>query len=146
MMMISVKAVSPAGDSFKFPENTELVSLLYVISSSPKPLELDPVKIEIEHCVKLEKEDDCDYLCFGIAKCDRASATYMEFEILEGGTFSPHSQFGEIYGKSLGHHALGSFIIGIFKYTDHLPTFQPEPQSVSHSSSSQAGLCSGFSF
>ena len=142
-MMISVTAVYPAGNSFKFPENTEPVSRLYVISSSLKPLELDPVKIEIEHW--LEK-DDCEYLCFGIAKCDRASATYMEFEILEGGTFSPHLQIGEIYGKSLGHHALGSFIIGIFKYADHLPTFQPEPQSLSHSSSSQAGLCSGFSF
>lgn len=90
---------------FTFPENTELVSALYAISSS-KTLE-NPVTIEMEHCVMLEKEEECKYLCFGIAKCDRTSAPYT-FEILEGGIFTPQSKFGKICRKFFS-------IIGIFK-------------------------------
>ena len=92
---IAVKAII-SGD-FEFPEGCQLVSALYAISASSK---LDkPVSIEIEHCVMLENEQDCKYMCFGIAMCNQEVLPYT-FEILRGGIFIPRTKFGKICRSS----------------------------------------------
>ena len=107
---IALKAI--VSGQFELPKETELVSVLYAIAAS-RTLE-KPVCVEIEHCVKLENEQDCKCLCFGVAMCNQEILPYT-FEILKDGAFSPCQKFGNIYRKSFS-------ILGIFKrlipYTD----------------------------
>lgn len=98
---ISVKAII-AGE-FELPEGTELVSALYAISASRR---LDqPVIIEVEHCVQLENEEDCKYMCFGIAEFRQKNPPYT-FRIVETGIFSPQSKFGKIHRASFSIAAI----------------------------------------
>ena len=98
---ISVKAII-AGE-FEFPEGTELVSALYAISAS-RQLDI-PVVIEVEHCVQLENEEDCKYMCFGIAEFQQKNPPYT-FRIIETGIFSPRSKFGKIQRASFSIAAI----------------------------------------
>ena len=100
---IAVRAI--VYGQFENPEGMELVSALYAISVSRRLS--NSIRIEIEHCVKLKNEDDCEYLSFGIAKCNQVVLPYT-FEMLEDGHFYPHSKFGFTYRSSFS-------IIGIFK-------------------------------
>ena len=100
---IAVRAI--VYGQFENPEGMELVSALYAISVSRRLS--NSIRIEIEHCVKLENEDDCEYLSFGIAKCNQVVLPYT-FEMLEDGRFYPHSKFGSTYRSSFS-------IFGIFK-------------------------------
>ena len=100
---IAVRAI--VYGQFENPEGMELVSALYAISVSRRLC--NSIRIEIEHCVKLENEDDCEYLSFGIANCNQVVLPYT-FEMLEDGHFYPHSKFGFTYRSSFS-------IIGIFK-------------------------------
>ena len=88
---IAVKAI--ISGQFKLPKETELVSALYAIAAS-RTLEKS-VCVEIEHCVRLENEQDCKYLCFGVAMCSQEILPYT-FEMLKDGFFSPYHKFGKI--------------------------------------------------
>ena len=100
---IAVKAI--VSGQFELPQDTELVSVLYAIAAS-RTLE-KPLCVEIEHCVKLENEQDCKYLCFGVAMCNQDTLPYT-FEVLEDGVFSPSQKFGKISRKSFS-------ILGVLK-------------------------------
>ena len=100
---IAVKAI--VSGQFELPQDTELVSVLYAIASS-RTLEKS-VCVEIEHCVRLENEQDCTFLCFGVAMCNQETLPYT-FEVLEDGVFSPPQKFGKISRKSFS-------ILGVLK-------------------------------
>ena len=77
---------------FQYPEGTEPVSAIYGISTSATFAE--PVTVEIQHCVALKREEDCQFLSFAVAH-DHLHLL-CRFKKLEGGLFSPDSQYGVI--------------------------------------------------
>ena len=85
---VTVKAIVAAGQ-IDLPEGCELVSAVYDISLFQKLTE--SIAIEIEHCVKLENEVQCEYLSFVISQHDGP------FGLVNGGTFVPRSQYGTIF-------------------------------------------------
>ena len=97
----AVKAI--IAGQFEFPEDTELVSAVYAISASRRLNK--PVMLEIEHCVEIKSERHCDYLSFGIARCNQHPLPYT-FE-LEGGMFSPKSSYGAVLRSSFSMIAVG---------------------------------------
>ena len=79
---------------FQFPEDTECVSGIYWIAS-PYTFE-KPVTVEIQHCVtKPEYLQHPSSFTFIVAKCTQEDLPY-QFEILDGGVFSPNSRYGSI--------------------------------------------------
>ena len=114
----AVKAI--IAGQFEFPEDTELVSAVYAISASRKLNK--PVMLEIEHCVEIKNERHCDYLSFGIARCNQHPLPYT-FE-LEGGTFSPESSYGAVLRSSFS-------MVGLLKFLglSHSPSSSSPPES-----------------
>ena len=89
---INVKA-SLSGQ-FQFPENSELVSPVYWIST-PKNLRFScPLTVNFQHCGTVEERDDLD-LSFVVAKCTQPDLPY-KFKFLDGGSFDPNSSYGSI--------------------------------------------------
>lgn len=123
---ISVKAV--ISGQFEIPEGTELVSVLYAISCSERLNK--SVTIEIEHCVSLENDEDCQYLSFGIARCYKNTPPYT-FEMVDDGIFSPCSKFGKINQSFFS-------VFGIFKRLLCIPD-TPSPQSEANAEQSDSG-------
>ena len=82
------------GGQFQLPEQTELVSCVYRISLS-KPL-LKPVKLEIQHCLRLVTQDNANCLSFATAPNQKSSLPY-QFKLIEGGQFDLNKQYGSIY-------------------------------------------------
>ena len=79
---------------FQFPEDTECVSGIYWIAC-PYTFE-KTVTVEIQHCVtKPEYLQHPSSLTFIVAKCTQEDLPY-QFKILDGGVFSPSSQYGTI--------------------------------------------------
>ena len=89
---INVKA-SLAGQ-FEFPENSELVSPIYWISTPKNLLFLRLLTVHIQHCTSVENKDDSD-LSFVVAKCTQPDLPY-KFKFLNGGLFIPYSSYGSI--------------------------------------------------
>ena len=88
------------GGQFQLPEGTELISAVYAISVS-KPL-LQSVKLEIQHCADIVTQDHASYLSFATASVNQPVLPY-QFELEEGGQFSPGDQYGSI---SMSHFCL----------------------------------------
>ena len=89
---INVKA-SLTGQ-FEFPENSELVSPIYWIST-PKNLRFSrPLTVHVQHCGTVVNNDDSD-LSFVVAKCTQPDLPY-KFKFLDGGCFVPNSSYGSI--------------------------------------------------
>ena len=82
------------GGKFQFPEGTELISAVYLISLSKSLLK--PVKFEIQHCAHLVTEDHTRYLSFVSADVNQPILPY-QFQLQEGGEFHPDDQYGSIY-------------------------------------------------
>ena len=81
-------------EQFKLPENSELVSPVYWIST-PKNLRfLCPLTVDFQHCGTVEERDDPD-LSFVVAKCTQPDLPY-KFKFLDGGHFDPNSSYGSI--------------------------------------------------
>ena len=76
---------------FNFPEDTQLISGVYWISCPYKFVK--PVTVEIQHSGT--KPEYSPHLTFVVANCTQKNLPY-NFEILEGGVFSPSSQYGSI--------------------------------------------------
>ena len=88
---VVVKAL--VGGKFQFPEGTELVSAVYAVAFAKKLLE--PVEMEIQHCVNLTNEEQGKYLSFvSTAKTHRHHPN--KFEFVEGGVFYPGKRYASI--------------------------------------------------
>ena len=116
---VVVKAL--VGGKFQFPEGTELVSAVYAISFSKKLLQ--PVKLDVQHCVSLESKQQLKHLRFVKASLKQRVPPY-EFERIDGGEFSTDSFYG-----SITRHQF--CLIGIALYLSTLPV------TLSHSTESE---------
>ena len=133
---ISVKAM--ISGQFEIPEGTELVSVLYAVSCSETLNK--PVTIEIEHCVNLENDEDCQYLSFGIARYYQSTPPYT-FEMVDDGIFSPHSKFGKIKRSFFSVFAIFKRLLCI----SDTPSPQSEAGAGQLEASPQEGLSGGES-
>ena len=77
---------------FDFPRDAELVSGLYWLSS--RHVFTRPVTVDIQHCAQedLQQQSRLTYI---VASCSQEELPY-QFKTLEGGVFSPSSQYGSI--------------------------------------------------
>ena len=77
---------------FKLPENRQLISAFYWVSSSE--VFLKKVAVNIQHCAVIENEKQCLDFRFIIAKCSQKELpyTFKEFE----GLFNPYTQYATI--------------------------------------------------
>ena len=103
---VLIKAL--VGGKFQFPDGMELVSALYVIMFPEEYLQ--PVKLQIQHCVYLESSRQFKYLSFITAPIDESVPPY-KFQFIEGGKFYTDSQYGMIVRSKF-------CIIGIGKKTN----------------------------
>ena len=78
-----------ASGTFKVPKGTMLVSAVYAISVS-KPL-LNPLMIEMQHCIDIRNTDQTNCLKFV-----RAPLKSYQFNIIDGGSFSVGNRYGII--------------------------------------------------
>ena len=88
---IAVKVI--VAGQFVFPENTQLVSAVYAISSSRKLKK--PVQLEIQHCVSVTSKQFSQSIGFVRADCKQTNLPY-EFHPLKGGVFHTGSYYGSI--------------------------------------------------
>ena len=88
---VAVKAL--VGGMFQFPQDTQLVSATYAISFADELLQ--PVTLEIQHCVLLKSKEQFKYLSFMIAQIDESAPPY-KFQIVKGGKFNIDNQYGTI--------------------------------------------------
>ena len=87
---LCVKAIQ--GGQFKFPENSQLISAIYWISSSEEFLE--EVSVNIQHSAAIDTYEQCSSFRFIIAKCSQKILPYRFRE--REGVFNPHTQYGTI--------------------------------------------------
>ena len=85
---VSIKAV--VGGSFIFPEGYDPVSAVYAIAASEQLLK--PAKLELQHCVMLESEEQAQYLSFASAPVSPS----LEFRLIDGGVFPAGKRYGYI--------------------------------------------------
>ena len=88
---VQVTITALVGGDFIFPEDTEVVSAVYAIKLS-KPF-LEPVKLEIQHCVSIETASHCNYLSFATAKNNQPP---YKFNTVDGGEFFIGNRYGSI--------------------------------------------------
>ena len=77
---------------FQFPENRQLISAIYWISSSIAFLK--EVSVNIQHCAVAHSEDQCSQFKFIIAKCSQKELPYTFRE--REGLFNSHTPYGAI--------------------------------------------------
>ena len=87
---VSVKVMLTG--QFEIPVDTRLASALYWIYSEKDFLE--PVSVNIQHCMLILNEAECARFKFIIARCDQEVLPYR-FKEREG-LFSPYSQYATI--------------------------------------------------
>ena len=88
---VAVKAL--VGGTFQFPQDTQLVSATYAISCADELLQ--PVTLEIQHCVILKSKEHFKYLSFMKAQIDESAPPY-KFQLVKGGKFNIDNQYGTI--------------------------------------------------
>ena len=89
---ISVGVKVILAGQFKFPENRQLISAIYWVSSSMEFMK--EVSVNIQHCAVVRSEDQCSQFKFIIAKCSQSQLPYRFRE--REGLFSSHTQYGAI--------------------------------------------------
>ena len=77
---------------FKLPENSQLISAVYWISSSV--VFLKEVAVNIQHCAVIRSEEQCYNCKFIIAKCSQEILPYR-FKV-KAGLFNVHTQYATI--------------------------------------------------
>ena len=77
---------------FKLPENSQLISAVYWISSSV--VFLKEVAVNIQHCAVIRSEEQCSKCKFIIAKCSQEILPYRFKE--KEGVFNAHTQYATI--------------------------------------------------
>ena len=86
-----IHAKASLAGQFIFPEDTQPISGVYWISCPYKFVK--PVTVEIQHSGT--KPEYSSHLTFVVTNCTQKNLPY-NFKILEGGVFSPSSQYGSI--------------------------------------------------
>ena len=102
---VLIKAL--VGGKFQFPDGIEIVSALYVISFPEEYLQ--PVKLQIQHCVNLKSSRQFKYLSFITAPIEESVAPY-KFQFIEGGKFYTDSQYGIIVRSTFCIMGIGKMI------------------------------------
>ena len=88
---VAVKVV--LGSQFQFPENRQLISAIYWISTSE--VLLKEVSVYIEHCAVIKNEEQCSLFKFIVAsKCSQEALPYRFSE--RDGVFKSHNQYATI--------------------------------------------------
>ena len=77
---------------FKLPDNRQLISAIYWISSSE--VFLKEVAVNIQHFAVITSEEQCSKFSFIIARCSQKELPYTFRE--REGSFNPHTQYGTI--------------------------------------------------
>ena len=77
---------------FKFPENRQLISAIYWVSSNIEFMK--DVSVNIQHCAVVRSDDQCSQFKYIIAKCSQSQLPYRFRE--REGLFSSHTQYGAI--------------------------------------------------
>ena len=98
---VVVKAL--VGGKFQFPEGTELVSAVYAVAFAKKLLE--PVEMEIQHCVLLTTDEQGKSLSF-VSTAKNLQDNPKKFEFVEGGVFYPAKRYASIQGKHYCENAI----------------------------------------
>ena len=89
--LISVRAIVTG--FFQFLEGTEPVSAVYAISLSWKFYK--PIKLELQHCVLLERQEQSKFMSFAVALHEQFSPPY-QFLPVDGGDFHSNIFYGLI--------------------------------------------------
>ena len=87
---VGVKVI--LGGQFQLPENSQLISAVYWISSSE--VFLKEVAVNIQHCAVIRSEEQCSKCKFIIAKCSQEVLPYRFKE--KEGLFNEHTQYATI--------------------------------------------------
>ena len=87
---VAVKVI--LAGQFLLPEDSQLISAIYWISTSE--VFLEEVAVNIQHCAVISSEDECSKYGFIIAKCSQKELPYR-FRVREG-VFNPCTQFATI--------------------------------------------------
>ena len=90
----AISVVSVDDDNYKFPEGSGLISAVYdIVASKPFPV---PVKVEIQHCIPLQDENEASHLGMSFVIANTEQGPPYIFHELKEGSFSPVSSYGEI--------------------------------------------------
>ena len=81
-------------DHFKIPENMELVSGIYLVDFQGKFV--NPITIEIEHCVSLDQPSQFSSLSFISTEPPTQEAMTYQLQSFPGGLFPQDSCYGSI--------------------------------------------------
>ena len=112
------------GDHFKLPENSQLISAIYWVSSSTEFLK--EVSVNIQHCAVVASEEQLSEFKFIIAKSFQVVLPY-HFKEREG-LFSTHTQYGTIKLKQFskisatGPANAESLFTGLMYYKENTQT------------------------
>ena len=115
---VVVKAL--VGGKFQFPEGTELVSAVYAVAFAKKLLE--PVEMEIQHCVLLTNDEQGKSLSF-VSTAKNLRDNPKKFEFVEGGVFYPGKRYASIQRKHYCENAI------VEKTTPPPPPPSPPPNT-----------------
>ena len=88
---------------FELPEDSQLISAIYWISSSE--MFLKEVTINIHHFAVITSEEQCAKFKFIVAKCSQEVLPY-KFKKMEKGLFYTHSQYATIKVKQFSFFGL----------------------------------------
>ncbi|XP_019856879.1 PREDICTED: uncharacterized protein LOC105314149 [Amphimedon queenslandica] len=133
---VQVTITALVGGDFIFPEDTELVSAVYAINLS-KPF-LEPVKLEIQHCVSIKTPAHGNYLSFSTTTNNQPP---YKFNTVDGGEFSIGNRYGSI---SIAKFSKWSVVMKcrrrtrVHPYRIEKSSHKKEHESLSVSSSSQS--------
>ena len=86
---VTVKAI--VGGQFQFPDNRQLISAIYCVSSNV--LFQKEIAVNIEHCAVIKNEEDCSSFRFIVVSQSSQETLSYRFKEREG-VFNPHTQFG----------------------------------------------------
>ena len=112
------------GDHFKLPENSQLISAIYWVSSSTEFLK--EVSVNIQHCAVITSEEQLLDFKFIIAKGFQKVPPY-HFKESEG-FFSTHTQYGTIKLKqfskisAIGPANVETLFTGLMYYKESIQT------------------------
>ena len=80
---------------FKLPENSQLISAIYWISSSK--MFLKEIAVNIQHCAVITTEEECSKFRFIVAKCSQKVLPYTFRE--REGSFNAYTQYAAVKVK-----------------------------------------------
>lgn len=100
--------VSLSGN-FKLPTNSTLVSAVYYVETSTKLLQ--PVTMEMEHCIIARSQENLQSLYFATATT-LSDHPHYKFDILSGGIFSVSNSWGSIRVTSFSLNSIISRFTG----------------------------------